>query len=188
MKIKISFLSVMLILSLIITDFNFFIASFAAVTIHEFGHILLAKYKKIPLKEFSFGIYGAGLTPQCNTFSYTDEILLCFSGPLSNFLSIPLGVISYLVFPYEIITQFISASLVLGTLNILPIKSFDGGRILYSLICIRHSPDVAEKILSAVSFIFIFFIWSISVYLLIIAEFGLSMFIFSISLFTKFFL
>ncbi len=187
MKIKIGFFSVMLFLSLLISHSYFALASFCAVTVHELGHIIASKLCGIHLYECNIGIYGAGLTPYTASYSYKDEIFLCICGPLINIFSAIALIPVYCVIQYQVILYFILSSLVLAALNLLPIKDFDGGRILYSLLCLAKEPIFAEKVILIVSFILIFLLWLISVYLLLISGANLSLFIFSISLFTKIF-
>lgn len=188
MKINLSFFSVMLFLSFLITEPTFALASVLAVVIHESAHIVAAKIRHTYFKELKLGIWGAGLTPNDNIFSYDDEIIICIAGPLVNFISSLISIPIYSLVPCAFIEYFIAASAVLGALNILPVKSFDGGRILHSILCKNINLRTADRILSIVSFVLIFVIWSLSVYLLLANEFGLSFFVFSISLFIRFFL
>ena len=187
MKIKIGFFSVMLFLSLLLAHSYFALASFLAVAVHELGHIIASKLCGIQLYECNIGIYGAGLTPRNMKYSYKDEIFLCACGPLINILSAIVFVPVYHVFPFPIILYFILSSLVLASLNLLPIKDFDGGRIFFSVLCLIAEPILAERIIMTVSFILILFLWLVSVYLLLVSGANLSLFIFSISLFTKIF-
>lgn len=187
MKIKIGFFSVLLFITLFYTHSYFALAAFAAVFLHELGHIVAAKLLKVKLKECKLSIYGAGLSPDNTVYSYSDEIILCVFGPLANILSctavIPLFLHSNNIF----ILYFIVSSMILATINLLPIKSFDGGRIMHSLICSFGTQRTADVCLSVTSFLLIFILWSLSVYVLIISGSGLSTFVFSISLFSKFF-
>lgn len=188
MKIKIGFFSVMLFLSLLLSHSYFALSAFLAVMLHELGHLFAAKFRNIRLRECKISIYGAGLIPESSCFSYKDEIVLCAFGPLVNFLSAIICIPLYLSSHNEIIYYFSVSSLSLGVLNILPIKDFDGGRILYSLLCLFNNSIIAEKVLKIISFIFIFSLWCLSIYLLLIANSSLSIFIFSLSLFVKIFI
>ena len=188
MKIKIGFFAVMLTLSLILSHSLFSLAALLAALLHEIGHILVARLCKIRLVECKIGIYGAGLFPECNLFSYQKEILLCAAGPLANFLTATVGMIIFNCYPSDFLQWFIFSSFLLGVMNLLPIKDFDGGRILYSLLSVKVSIKAAEQTLRALSFCFIFLLWSFSVYLLLRASSSLSLFVFSISLFVRIFI
>jgi membrane-associated protease RseP (regulator of RpoE activity) len=76
----------------------------------------------------------------------------------------------------------------LGILNLLPIREFDGGRILGALLCRVGSQRAAQKTVNALSFFCVFTLWSFSVYLLLRFAASLSLFVFSISLFFKLFI
>lgn len=188
MKIKIGFFAAMLFLSLLITHSYFAVAALCAVLIHELGHILIAKIRNIKFAECRISIFGAGLTPCYNDYSYTDEIILCIGGPAANIITAFLMLFLFAGSKNEIILYFIVSSITLALFNLMPIKDLDGGRILYSLLCICNDPYRSERILSVISFILIFIFWIISVYFILIAKANLSLFVFSISLFTRIFI
>ena len=188
MKIKIGFFTVMLALSLLLDHSLLSLASFFAALTHEIGHILMASLCGIRLRECRIGLYGAGLVPDGTLYSYTQEILLCLAGPLTNLLLGSLGLFFCHGEGLAAIRYFVFASFVLGLLNLLPIKDFDGGRILSALLSLHVSPQSARKVIEILSFLCVFFLWSLSVYLLLRAASSLSLFVFSISLFLRIFL
>lgn len=188
MKIKIGFFAILLFFSLFLTMPLFTFASLLAALLHELGHLFAAFLLHIPMQEFSVGLFGFGLTPKNTLYSYSDEIFLCAAGPLTNLF---FGFLSLLILKQHarpFLLAFIFASFAFGILNLLPIKSFDGGRIVRALLLLHLPLSVAEKLLSVLSFCFIFSLWSISVYLLLRTVSSLSLFIFSISLFVRIFL
>ena len=187
LKIKLSLSGLFMIIALFLTHSYISIAALAAAALHELGHIAAAKLCKIPLGELKLGIFGAALTPISSSFSYKKEILLCLAGPLVNLFS------AMLIYPFghsknEFISLFFSASLFLGLLNLLPIKDFDGGRILSCILSYIYSPTVAWRVLKILSFILIFSLWTLSIYLLLKLASSLSLFVFSLSLFSKIFI
>ena len=185
MKIKIGFFAVLLLLILAITSFEYFPALILSVAIHESGHIFMAKMRKIDLSELKLGIFGACISPTNSLFSYTDEILLCLGGPLFNFLSVLVHVYILKLSPSSL---FLLYSFSLGMLNMLPISGFDGGRIFMAILCRFFSSITASKISKFISFVFIFSLWSFSIYLLLKLSASLSAFVFSISMFVKIFI
>ena len=185
MKIKVGFFAILLFFSLFITHPSFSFASLLAVFLHELGHLLAARICHIGMKEFSLGLFGAGLTPDDRLYSYFDEIILCLGGPLTNLFFASLALFSS---SSPFLESFIFASFAYGILNLLPIRTFDGGRIFRSLLLFFLPLTLTEKILSALSFFCIFCLWSISVYLLLRTTSSLSLFVFSLSLFCRLFL
>ena len=183
--IKISILMVTVLIILAITDTQYFPALLLSISIHELGHILVAKLRHIELSAFNLGIFGAGLVPTGMLFSYTDEILLCLGGPLFNFLSA--GLVIH-IFKLSFDSLFVQASFALGALNMLPILGFDGGRILYAILQ-KHLPqNISKLIMKSLSFTFIFSLWVFSLYVMIRVGASVGVYIFSASMFTRIFL
>lgn len=191
MKIKISFFAIMLILALFLSSSFYALIPLIAALLHEFGHIFAAKARKVNLDKFNIGIFGARLSMNSSLCSYKDEITICAAGPLTNLIFAYLTKLLMIYFQIEspIFNIFIFSSISLAVINLLPIRSFDGGRILYSIISNLSTPQKAEHTVEALSFFLLFTLWCISVYLLLKTSASLSLFIFSsylfISLFVK---
>ena len=190
LKIKFGFFSIFIILALLFTSNKFTFLSFLAATIHEVGHLVASKIFKIRICELNFGLLGARLKTSGFLCSYKQEILLCFFGPLFNFLS---AAVLYIISKNmgdlcKEIDFFIMSSLVLGILNLLPIRTFDGGRILESILSCFLPIEKVFFIINLFSFIIIFSLWCISVYFLLIYTSSLGLFIFSLSLFASLFI
>lgn len=186
-KISVSFFGVLMAGALILTHSYISLAALLAAAIHELGHIFAAKICSIPLYEMRLGIFGAALTTDASLYSYKKEIALAAAGPLANFAS------SALLYPIFKSSEgfgalFLAASLFLGILNLLPVESFDGGRILNCILCEKFSPRLASAVCGALSFITVISLWMLSVYLLLRASSSLSLFVFSLSLFCKIFI
>ena len=188
MKIKIGFFTVMLALSLVISRSLFMLIALSAALLHELGHILMAKACRIRLTSCKIGLYGAGLMPEGAFYSYTREIFLCAAGPLTNLLCGSIGLHIYRICASELLLWFVFSSFVLGFLNLLPIHGFDGGRIFSALLCRFISQRASNISIHISSFIFLFILWSFSVYLLLRAGASLSLFIFSLSVFIRIFM
>ena len=187
--IKVSFFLVLIVLTILLNANSLTYVSFFAATIHELGHIIAAKILKIKLSEIKFDFLGARLVVSEKILSYRKEILLCFCGPLFNFLS---ALLIYIIcickgMADPEIKFFIFTSLFLGILNLLPVRTFDGGRITEALLCFVISPTFAKRIIDILSFIIVLFLWLISVYFRLIYSSSLSLFAFSISLFFSLF-
>ena len=187
MKIKIGFFAVLLFLSLFFSHPLFSFAAMFAALLHELGHLLAARICGIRMKEFSLNLFGAGLTPVDSLYSYFDEIILCLGGPLAN-LFFGSALLLLPIHSSDFFHFFIFSSFAYGFLNLLPIKAFDGGRILRALLLYFLPLRPTETLLSLLSFICIFGLWSLSVYLLLRTASSLSLFVFSLSLFSRFFL
>ena len=138
---------------------------------------------EIKLKEMKLGVFGASLFTEDQLFTYTDEILLCIGGPVANFISVV-----FCLTLNKASSMFAMSSVMLGGLNMLPIQGFDGGRILSSMLSLRLSPKTVSVVCRLISFFLLFCLWCISVYFLIRYTATLSLFVFSVSMFSKIFM
>ena len=186
MKLGVSFFSLLMLLSLILTRSYLSLAALVAAALHECGHILAAKLCGIPLVDMRLGIFGATLKTDRSLCSYGKEIILAAAGPAANLVCFALCSL----FPVRTdATELLSiASLCLAILNLLPVSELDGGRIVYCALASLFSVGVASRIVGALSFAIIFSLWSLSVYLILRLGASLSLFVFSCFLFCKIFI
>jgi len=194
MKIKIKFgiIAPLFIACLFLSDrWAYTLVALLAAALHELGHICASKLTGIRLSSLSLDLLGARLTTEQRLSSYKNEIILCVAGPLTNFLcsiaALLLGLFIGNAQVKEFVNFFAASSAALGILNLLPIKSFDGGRILDCALTRFFGIYVASKIISLLSFLCCFSLWSFSVYLMMRSGSSLSLFVFSVSLFSKLF-
>ena len=156
-----------------------------AALIHECGHLIAARLLRIPLGGLRMSFLGARLEVSGRMLSYGEEWLLCAAGP---FVSLCAAALVALFWKYGAwAPAFSCASLVLGLLNLLPIRTFDGGRMLESLLSYLGGERLAGRGMILCSFFFLFLLWATAVYFLLRAGDGLSMFCFSLALFLRFF-
>lgn len=187
MRLGISFFGAVIIVSLFLTHSYLSLAAILAAAIHELAHILTARALGVKLSYLRLDIFGAAIGISGEISSYRKEAAIALAGPLVNLIS------TLLLFPclrasQEFLSLFVSASLFLGILNLLPIKEFDGGRVLFCTLASLFSLRNAQRILCTLSFICIFALWTLSVYLLLRLGASLSLFVFSCALFCKTFL
>ena len=160
------------------------ITVFAAV-LHECGHLLAARLLHIPPRALHLDLLGARIEVDGYLLSYGEEWLLCAAGPIVSLLAASAAAPLWSAF--EAARVFSCASLVLGVLNLLPIRSFDGGRMLECLFCRFGNERVAQRCMTLCSYLFLFLLWATAVYFLLRAGDGLSLLCFSMSLFLRFF-
>ena len=191
-KIKIAIPSLIIIAALIFSgDTLPLLAVFSAAALHELGHILAAKALGIKFSEFTLSLLGARLNTESKLISYGSEIILAAAGPAVNlfcFAAFLPQALNANEGSGAFFSYFTAASLLLGFLNLLPIISFDGGRIVCSSISFFADSYTASKVLKILSFFCLFMLWGSSVYLLIKASASLSLFVFSVSLFARLFI
>ena len=160
------------------------IATALAALLHECGHLLAAGWMRIPLRSLRLDLLGARIEVGERMLSYGEEWLLAAAGPLFSLLgSIAAAPLWQTAAFFRI---FSAASLLLGVLNLLPVGSFDGGRMAEAMLCRVVGADATYRVMSVLTFVSLFLLWMLSVYLLLRAGGGLSLLCFSVSLFARF--
>lgn len=111
-----------------------------AAAIHELGHVIALHLLKKPPTHLT--LHGLGASMEIPALGYGQAVLAYAAGPAASLL---LGLYGRL-FP---VTGILS--LCLGLFNLLPICGLDGSGILENLLCLRLSPDAAQRTARIVS-------------------------------------
>lgn len=125
-----------------------------AAGFHELSHIIVLLLLKKPPRSLSIVFSGARL--EVPPLSYGEEGIAAAAGPLGSLL---LG----LLLPLMPTVSFYS--LVLGIVNLLPLKGLDGWRISKATLHLCIPPEMAQIVLSGLSI-------SVSVLLFILSVFA----------------
>jgi stage IV sporulation protein FB len=163
-----------------------------AAAVHELGHIIAAALLKIRFGSLSVNLFGARLGTSAPLYSYRREWLLSAAGPASNLITG--GIACYIYYlagePENLryVLFFAIASFFLAGLNLLPIRDFDGGRMLLCITAPLCGLYAAERLTGALSFIFVLLLWVMSLYLMLRVGSSLALFVFSTALFAELFL
>ncbi len=124
----------------------FLISCLLAATAHEAGHLLCMTLLDVPLCGFTVTPLGAVLRGNFMGVSYGKEGLVHASGPLVNLICGSLFLLSGAEEPA-------TAHFLLCGYNLLPMDSFDGGRLLHAVLCSLTGDGAwAVRIVTAVSF------------------------------------
>lgn len=156
-------------------DSGIVMCALAAAFLHELGHVLASIVCGLRPKNISLNIFGIEMKCDNNTLSYSREIMITFAGPLFNFV---FCLIFYLINLYsnsQIIATLSIANLALGIFNMLPIEALDGGRGIKLLLCLKCSPEKAEKISLILSVICMLPLFCGAFYLLFITPFNVTL-------------
>jgi len=116
----------------------------ACLLLHEVGHMLAAWALGVPVREFGLCLVGA-YNRRAYATRRRDEILISFAGPLMNIL-----LAFVLVFVPNIGFQVGLCSLLLGIVNLIPLPSSDGLRIVKNIFgtTIPGTPVIAQASVS----------------------------------------
>ncbi len=136
-KLEINILTIILFaVGLWFEFFNILAISYTITAIHEFAHILAAKMCGIKIDGVEILPFGITMRMKEGCIRNTgDEIKIALAGPMSNFM------IFYLTFGfyYGAFKDYImTASIVMGLFNLIPVLPLDGGRILRALLVKRE--------------------------------------------------
>ena len=155
-----------------------------AAFLHECGHLAAARILHIPWQSLRLDLLGARREVGGRMLSAGEEWLLSLAGPLSSLafaaLASPLWQLS------SAARLFSGASLLLGLLNLLPIRGFDGGRMLECFVGSHLGVRATHTLTTAVSGGFLFLLWAVASYFLLRVGNGLALFCFSVSLLLRF--
>ena len=152
-----------------------YICCLFAVIIHETGHLIpmyLYGYSpdKITITLFEISIFDKFREKR----TFKENLIIIFSGPFANFICFIPFYLLYL-FSNKIFMPFAFANLSVCLFNLLPVMSLDGGQLLY-LILSRHLSDrISEKIINAVTFIFLFPLAALGFLLLFSSKYNFSL-------------
>ena len=147
--------------------------------IHEIGHLIAIYLTKGKIKQVTFGLINVDIVKEDYTLNSNikNELLIFSSGPLINF-------IIALIFGFlnttnnsELYKLISYQNIFLGIVNLLPINSLDGGKILESILSRKLEYNLSERILSITSFIFLVPLCTLGILVLIKSKYNFSLLI-----------
>ncbi len=163
----------------------------AAILLHELGHVLAARLCGVRQGGFRVSLFGARLRLR-GVLSYRREWLVAAAGPAVNLLSAVILMCPFLRAGREAVELFLSggtaaavfalSSLALAGINLLPVRSLDGGRMLRCLLAPLCGERVADGAVTLGTALCLGTLWCLSVYALLRVGEMLSLFAFSLCL------
>lgn len=181
-KIKITFPGLILIVVAFADLSGEGVVTLVAAGMHEMGHILAMVLFSVDIRSITLTPLGLEIDTKGMYKSFFEEMVITLSGCAVNFITF--------AFTYGfggLISVFGVTSLLLGIMNILPIRCLDGGEALYTGVSIFCMPDRAERISRAVSFVTLIIMWVPATYIFLMSGYNYSLFIMSVWLFGKIF-
>ena len=156
-KIYISLLFLtMITLMLLLDKTGLILLGFAAVFLHEFGHLIAMaatqnRPRLVVLQPAGVTIKRGGKIAAAN-----DELKIACAGCLANLLWALLFSAIYLIFKSELSMMFAAANFCVMGFNLFPVCGLDGYDILLNLMSRITLPLRAEKICRKISLILVF--------------------------------
>lgn len=131
-QIRIEFMFVGVVTLFLLADkTGISILALIACIIHESGHLIMFFIVGHKPTALAFEITGIRLTKPYTELSYTKELLVQLAGSFTN-LAVFCSLLSSLS-SINKISIFAVINLVIGIFNLIPVKSFDGGKIFEML-------------------------------------------------------
>lgn len=114
-----------------------------SIILHEFGHLIMAKFLNVHIKNIKFKIFGISAEiEEESRISNIKKILVIGIGPIIN-LFICVIFVRFKILFYT--------NLLLFLFNILPIIPLDGGKVLFYLINLKFDYLKSSKIILLIS-------------------------------------
>lgn len=133
-------------------------ACILAALLHESGHLIMMRLCSCSVQEVRVRLFDVLILADRAEDTRCD-ILITSGGVLMNLLCA--GVFSFFS------PTLMSANLVIGCFNLLPVETLDGGRLMMLLLSSRLSYDAAIRVVRAFSFLFLFPFFLLGIYVLL---------------------
>lgn len=197
--------AVLMLVAILLSDrAEIFILYSISAALHECGHLLGARMLGIKISEIRFDFSGIRICTEEKLTSYKSEFLLAAAGPFVNFIVITVVAAVYSVIGVSLneageacigflfdgeythigALGFVALSSFLQlAVNLLPIRTFDGGRMTYCLSAVLFGERRGAQILDVFSGFSAFALWTVALYLMLRISSGLGIYVFSVCLF-----
>ena len=134
---------------------TFFVLLICAVAVHELGHVAAAKIVGVPLVTLSVRPIGLSLCFDFSHAAYSKEAFVHAGGCIAGVIAAVLAAL----LPFRAALTFSGLSLTLAALNLLPLRSFDGGALIGACLSSFLMPDTAWRVCRALSAVFTLILW-----------------------------
>ena len=123
-------------------------AALIAAAVHEAGHLIAIKVLGVKKEKITVSACGMNIIYDGRYTPYFCDIIIAASGPVLNFILAGACAAIYKETGSTYVSEVMIFSAALAVFNLLPVKYFDGGKILYSVIAIILGPFPAERFIS----------------------------------------
>jgi len=172
-KTRFSIATIILFAAIFLFDPSIYtLLSLVAMFAHESAHIVAVYICKRKIKKITFMPFGVDICIDGELLSYKQTLFVSLSGITINLI---LAAISFIFMDNIYMLFFGLCNLSLFALNIMPIKSLDGGIALECLLLMYISPEKVNKIITVISFLALVLLLCFSWYILVISGYNLSL-------------
>lgn len=158
---------------------------FLSALLHEMGHITVMALCGQKIESVKILPFGVDIRKKFCVTSYKTDIAVSSAGIVTNLLLILLAL---LLPSFKQTENFIASNLLLIGVNILPIKTLDGGQILEKTTALFFGADTAEKVINISSLLFVILLGTLGIWILFYSSFNFTLLILCAYLFCGIFL
>jgi Peptidase family M50. len=178
LRLNISVFTVIAAAALLYADFSIYtVLALVSALIHEIGHYLAMRFLKTGIQEVSVYPFGIDIRINNTRLTYNEELAIALTGPAANVFA---ALFAYLLLVVHFSRPglfFFFANLAFGFINMLPIKTLDGGKALECLLCAKLPLERALKIIEFVSAVFFIILTFFSLFVLAVTHYNFSLLI-----------
>ena len=149
---------------------------------HELGHIVLMRMFKVGLMSISFNLGDVSIKRAEVFTTFLQDVLITMGGIVVNLILSLLFFILYKICGFSFCLDFSASNLCVALFNLLPMKSLDGGNLLYMLLKVKLSDINADRILNLLTALFLVPLGAISFLTLFSSGFNYSFLIVAVFL------
>lgn len=174
-----------------------------AALIHELGHLIAAKIRGIAVDRLELGFMGARIVVDDGLCSYRSEMILALGGPMGNLFTLAASLTAAKMMGVNaqetlaLGAEFIErgggivgalgclalASCAQMGLNMLPVRSLDGGRIASAAVSDKFGSEAGERVIALFTSVALLCLWTVALYLMLRVGAGLAVFTFAACVF-----
>jgi len=172
--ISVTFPSVALFSFIVISNsYTGYVLSFLSIIIHEFGHLIAMIVLKRKPEGFAISAFDIRIIhPEKHLFSFTNDVIITLSGPAINLI--------FFIFFFNTFKNFAYVNLFVGSFNLLPITSLDGGQLLFLFLNRKLTAELSCKIIDSIAIILSFFLFLLGLMILLNSKYNFSLLFLSI--------
>lgn len=130
--------------------------------IHEAGHLIALMMMGYAPRRLSFDLFGVRLEKQTDQISLGKEVIILLAGCGVNLLIFVMLV--HLEGGIQRIGLFAGMNLVIGVLNLFPMRGFDGGQLMELFLLQVCLPHTATRLLRALQVLILLAITAYAIY------------------------
>ncbi len=153
-KIKVSLSAIIVAGALFYADFSVYtLLVLLSAALHETGHIIAMKICGAEIRSITILPFGAVIDSDAVSLSYGRDAVISLAGAGVNLICALWGWVFFLLINNIYIAFFCICNLFLAVVNLLPIKTLDGGRALEALLYMRVPVYKVQNCIETASFI-----------------------------------